>query len=47
MRMNTVLYYSLEYSQYISKCANVYRWYVVTEQEGNMNMGQYYSLKYS
>ena len=43
MRMNMELYYSLEYSEYISKCVYVYRWYVVTEQEGNMNMGEYYS----
>jgi len=36
MGMNRVIYY-------ISQSIAVYTGYVVTEHEGNMNMGQYYS----
>ena len=43
MRKNMSLYFSSEYSQYISKYVGVYTGYVVTEHKGKINMGQYYS----
>ena len=40
-------YYRLWYSWYISLSLAVYTVYVVTEHEGNMNMGQYWYVSQS
>jgi hypothetical protein len=39
MRMNMLLYYSLEYSQYISKCVAIYTGHVVKVHKKKINMG--------
>jgi hypothetical protein len=43
MRMNMVLYCSVEYSQYISRCAGVHTGHVVKVHKRKINMVQYYS----
>jgi hypothetical protein len=40
MRKNMLLYFSLEYSQCISKCAGVYTGHVVKVHKGKINIGQ-------
>jgi hypothetical protein len=39
--MNMLLYFNLEYSQYILKCVAVYTGHVVKVHKGKINMGQY------
>ena len=41
MKMNMLLYFNLEYSQYILKCVAVYTGHVVKVHKGKINMGQY------
>jgi len=43
MSTNMVLYYSLEYSQYISRCFIVHRRYVANSKLVKYEYGQYYS----
>jgi len=41
--MNMGQYFSSWCCKYISQSVAVYTGYIVTEYEGNVNMGQYYS----
>jgi hypothetical protein len=39
MNMNMLLYFNLEYGQYISKCVAVYTGHVVKVHKGKIHMG--------